>query len=98
MGIIGAALATMASYFLMWCIVAAVCHRFGMPVNKRMLVVCLLTFVLLLPAPVAAACVGIVLYVCARRTWIFSLAERELVYAEVRRFASKGRSVLQRRR
>jgi O-antigen/teichoic acid export membrane protein len=97
LGIVGAALATMVSYFLMWCIVAAVCYRFGMPVNKRMLVVCLLTFVLLLPVPIAAACVAAVLYVCVRRTWIFSLAEREIVYAEARRFAGKARSVLRRR-
>jgi len=98
MGIVGAALATMMSYFLMWCIVAAVCHRFGMPVNKRMVVVCLLTFVLLLPVPIAVACVAAVLYVCIRRTWLFSFAERETVYAEVRRFVGKARSVLQGRR
>jgi O-antigen/teichoic acid export membrane protein len=97
LGIMGAALATMGSYFLMWCIVAAVCHRFGMPVNKRMLTVCLTPFLLLLPAPLAAACVAGVLYVCFRRTWIFSLAEREIVYAEGRRFAKKAKSLLWRR-
>jgi O-antigen/teichoic acid export membrane protein len=98
LGIVGAALATMGSYFLMWCIVAAVCHRFGMPVNRRMLAVCLLSFVLLLPVPLAAACVAAVLYACVRRTWIFSLAEREIVYTEVRRFVSKARNLIRRRR
>jgi O-antigen/teichoic acid export membrane protein len=97
MGIVGAALATMLSYFVMWCIVAAVCYKFGMPVNRRMLAVCLLTFILLLPAPAAAAGVAAILYVCVRRTWIFSLTEREIVYGEAHRFASKAKGILIRR-
>jgi O-antigen/teichoic acid export membrane protein len=97
MGIVGAALATMLSYFVMWCIVAAVCYKFGMPVNRRMLAVCLLTFILLLPAPAAAAGVAAILYVCVRRTWIFSLTEREIVSGEARRFASKAKGILIRR-
>ena len=42
--------------------------------------------------------VAAVLYVCMRRTWIFSLAEREIVYGEGRRFAGKAKSVLRLRR
>jgi O-antigen/teichoic acid export membrane protein len=50
LGMVGAALATMLSYLLMWMIVVILCRRFGMKTGRRTLSVCLLAFLLLLPS------------------------------------------------
>jgi hypothetical protein len=55
---------------------------------------CFLPFILLLPVPAAAVAVGVVLYACVRRTWILSLAEREIVYGEARRFAGRTKQII----
>jgi O-antigen/teichoic acid export membrane protein len=94
LAMVGAAVATMLSYFLMWGIVVAICHKFGLPVGKRTITVCLLPFILLLPPALAAPCVGIVLYVCIRRTWILSVSEREIVRAEAGRLVSKAKGIM----
>jgi O-antigen/teichoic acid export membrane protein len=82
-GIVGAGLATMASYFLMWCIVVAICGRFGLPLRPKTLIISLSPFLLLLPAPAALIAVGLLTYAGLTRTWILSADERGKVYAEV---------------
>jgi O-antigen/teichoic acid export membrane protein len=48
-GMVGAALATMLAYFLMWIIVEIICLAYGLRLAKRTVLVSLLPFVLLLP-------------------------------------------------
>lgn len=49
LGMAGAGVATMLSYFLMLVVIAAVCARFGLRLARRTMVVCLLPFLLLVP-------------------------------------------------
>ncbi|MFH1219787.1 MAG: oligosaccharide flippase family protein [Candidatus Eisenbacteria bacterium] len=96
LGMVGAAVATMVSYFLMWCIVVALCHRFGLPVTKRTVVTCLLAFVLLMPPLLAVPIVGLIVYICIRKTWIISVEERDKVYGEARRILVRARQLVAR--
>ena len=96
LGMVGAAVATMVSYFLMWCIVVILCHRFGLPVTKRTVITCLLTFVLLMPPLLAIPAVGLILYICACKTWIISVEEREKVYGEARRILIRAKQLVVR--
>ena len=91
LGIIGAAVATVASYMVMWFIIVRICAAFGMPVGKRTVVVSLLPFLLLLPHLLAFAAVGAVVYICVTKAWIVTSAERHRVYEELRGFL-KNRS------
>jgi O-antigen/teichoic acid export membrane protein len=91
-GIVGAGLATMVSYFLMWCIVVAICARFGLPLRPKTLLVSFAPFVLLLPVPAAVIAVGVIGYMGLTRTWILSTRERETVYAEIGGALSRLRS------
>ena len=91
MGIVGAGLATMASYVLMWCIVVAICKVFGMPIGRRLVMISLLPFVLFLPKIVAVAAIGLVIYVCIRKTWIISAEERHRVFTELGGFLRRRR-------
>lgn len=91
LGIVGAALATMVSYFVMWCIIVMICAAFGMPVSRRTVIVSLLPFLLLLPKALALGAVGAAAYICARTTWILPGDERQTVYAEVRGFLTRLR-------
>jgi O-antigen/teichoic acid export membrane protein len=91
LGIVGAGLATMASYVIMWSIVVGICKAFGMPISKRLVLVSLLPFVLLLPKLIAAVAVVLVLLICVRTTRIISYEERQRVLTELGRFAGKFR-------
>jgi len=91
MGIVGAGLATMASYVLMWSIVVGICKRFGMPVGRRLVVISLLPFVLFLPKIGAVAAVVLVVCLCIRTTWIISDGERHKVFAELSGFLRRHR-------
>jgi len=97
LGMVGAALATMLSYFLMWICIVAICWKFGLPVPKRTIAVCILTLTLLLPSLAAIAAVGIVLYVCLGRTWILSAEERAKAFDEAKRIAVRLRLLVSRR-
>jgi O-antigen/teichoic acid export membrane protein len=94
LGIVGAALATMLSYVLMWVIVLSICRRWGLPVKKRTVVMCLLSFALLLPWYASLPVVGLTAYVCARRTWILSAEEKEKAGSDVSRMLALARRVL----
>jgi len=50
-GIVGAAIATMLSYLIMWAAVVSLCARFGLRLQVKTLVLSLLPFALLLPGP-----------------------------------------------
>jgi stage V sporulation protein B len=86
MGIVGAAVATVASYLVMWFIFVRICAAFGLPVARRTVAVSLLPFLLLLPHLLASAAVGAVVYMCLTKTWIVTSAERHRVYEELRGF------------
>jgi peptidoglycan biosynthesis protein MviN/MurJ (putative lipid II flippase) len=118
LGMIGAALATMLAYLVMWIIVAGICHKLGLRMARRTLAACLMPFVLLgptvlgplagrihaprssawlvgiLPDLVTVLAVGAVVYVCTRRTWILSIDERQIAYAEIGRVVGKAKSML----
>jgi O-antigen/teichoic acid export membrane protein len=49
-GMVGAALATMLAYLVMWIIVAGICHRYGLRLAKKTVAACLASLVLLIPA------------------------------------------------
>jgi O-antigen/teichoic acid export membrane protein len=91
LGIVGAGLATMASYILMWCIVVGICRAFGMPVGRRLVVVSLLPLVLLLPKIAATAAVVLVIYICIRTPWILSDDERQRVFTQLGGFIRRRR-------
>ncbi|MFZ1948414.1 MAG: flippase [bacterium] len=121
-GMIGAALATMSAYLVMWLIVAGICHRMGLRLTRKTVAACLTSLVLLAPtalgpvvarihAPrswawlvgllpdlVAVVAVGVVVYVCIRRTWILSASERQTAYAEIARVVRRARSFVPGRR
>jgi stage V sporulation protein B len=86
LGIVGAAVATVVSYMVMWVITVRICAMFGMPVSRRTVMVSLSPFLLLLPGLLAIAAVGLVIYICATKTWIVTAAERQRVYQELRGF------------
>jgi O-antigen/teichoic acid export membrane protein len=89
MGIIGAGLATMLSFFLMWLIVVLICRRFGLPTNRRMIVVSLFPFVLLLPKVGAVAAVALIAVLCLRTNLILEEIEKQKVYQELRSFTGR---------
>jgi O-antigen/teichoic acid export membrane protein len=91
MGIVGAAIATMLSYVLLWVVVISICSAFGMPLRPRTIVASLFPF-LLVPPPLVAAC-GVVgaTYLCFRTEWIVTRGERRRVFAEVGLFLGRLR-------
>jgi O-antigen/teichoic acid export membrane protein len=91
MGIVGAAMATMLSYFLMWIIVVVVCHKLGMRVGPRTVLVSLVPFTLLLPAPWSAALVLVFAVLGLATPLIFTADERVLARDEVLRFMRRAR-------
>lgn len=98
LGMVGAALATLLAFVVIWACVVGICWRFGLHLSRRTLLACLSCAVLLLPWYAAVPAVGAVLYACAFRTWILSAQERERVYAEIRRVLARAKMVLSTRR
>jgi O-antigen/teichoic acid export membrane protein len=93
LGIVGAAVATVVSYLVMWFITVRICAAYGMPVKRRTVIVSFLPFALLLPKLLAFAAVGLVIYICATKTWIVTGDERRRVYADLAAFIKRrGRS------
>jgi O-antigen/teichoic acid export membrane protein len=91
-GIVGAAVATVVSYLVMWFITVRICAAYGMPVKRRTVIVSFLPFALLLPKLLAVAGVGLVLYICAAKTWIVTRDERQRVYRELAVFIKRNRA------
>ncbi len=91
MGIVGAGLATMLSYMLLWIVVVSVCAAFGMPMRARTLVASLFPFLLLLPPLLAACAVVGATYLCFRTGWIVTGEERQRVFAEAGLFLARLR-------
>jgi hypothetical protein len=91
-GIVGAAMATMLSYFVMWLIVVAVCRRFGMSVSARTLLVSLTPVALLLPGFWASALVLVVVLLSLLTPAIFRPDERVLARNEIIGFLARLRS------
>jgi O-antigen/teichoic acid export membrane protein len=82
MGIVGAGLATMLSYVLLWIVVVGICRAFGMPLRLRTVAASLFPFLLLLPPLLAACAVAGATYLCFRTEWIISRDERRRVFGE----------------
>ena len=121
LGMIGAALATMLSYVLLWIVVSVMCRGFGLRFSKKTLVVFGAIFLPLLPGGLGwllrgpgglathpklvvglsdfglILSVGVVIYGCTRRTWILSVPERQVVYAELGRLIQRAKTVLVKR-
>jgi O-antigen/teichoic acid export membrane protein len=91
MGILGAAVATMLSYLAMWLIVVAICRRLGFRARAKTLVVSLMPFALLLPAPWPALVVAVLVILSLATPLIFTADERALAASEVVRFVRKAR-------
>jgi O-antigen/teichoic acid export membrane protein len=91
LGIVGAGLATMLSYVLLWCIVVGVCVAFRMPLRRRTVVASVSPFLLLLP-PLAAGCaIAIVVIASLRTSWLVTEEERQRVFQEIAAFAGRLR-------
>lgn len=89
MGIVGAGLATMLSYVLLWIVVVGTCRAFGMPLRSRTVAASLFPFLLLLPPLLAACAVAGATYLCFRTGWIVSGNERRRVFSEVGLFIGR---------
>ena len=94
LGMVGAALSVLLSYFFIWAIVVAICRRFGLLFTRRTVMVCLSIFTLLLPPYAAVPAVALFLYACAFRPWILSPEEREKAYGEIGRVLARARQLL----
>ncbi|MGD8628172.1 MAG: flippase, partial [bacterium] len=92
LGIVGAGLATMLSYVLLWVIVVSVCVAFGMPLRPRTIAASLFPFLLLLPPLLAACTVVGATYLCFRTEWIVRRSERRKVFDEVVVFLARLRN------
>lgn len=85
-GIVGAAVATMLSYFVMWLIVVGVCRRYGLTLRPKTLLLSLSPFALLLPPPWAVVLVAAVALIGLMTPFIFTGEERALAGHEILRF------------
>jgi len=92
MGIVGAGLATMLSYVLLWIVVVGICRAFGMPLRLRTVAASLFPFLLLLPPLLAACAIVGATYLCFRTEWIISRDERRRVFGEVGLFLGRLRN------
>jgi O-antigen/teichoic acid export membrane protein len=86
MGIVGAALATMLSYLVMWWVVLGLCRRFGLRISARTLVLSLAPLFLLLPGLWAGAAVVLLAVTALATGLIFTAAEKSLARNEALRF------------
>ena len=91
MGIVGAGLATMLSYVLLWLVVVGICMGFGMPVRRKTIAASLFPFLLLLPGIAAVGAGGGATYLCFRTEWIVSKDERQRVLGEIGSFLGRLR-------
>lgn len=91
MGILGAAVATMLSYFVMWLIVVAICRRLGFRARAKTLIISVAPFTLLLPAFWSGLAVSILAILSLATPLIFTADERALAAGEVLRFVRKAR-------
>jgi O-antigen/teichoic acid export membrane protein len=91
LGIVGAALATMLSYTLLWFVFVGICVRLGMVLRRKTLLASLIPFLLLLPAIPAAVLVGGVIVVTLSTDWIIDRGERGRIRAEIAAFIRRGR-------
>jgi O-antigen/teichoic acid export membrane protein len=98
MGIVGAGLATMISYVLLWVVVVSICKAFGMPLGSRTIAASLFPFLLLLPPLLAACAVVGAAYLCFRTEWIVTRAERLRVFGEIGLFLGRLRNRSMRNR
>jgi O-antigen/teichoic acid export membrane protein len=89
LGIVGAGMATMLSYVLLWTVVVSICRAFGMPVRRGTILASLLPLLLLLPALAAACAIVAAIAVCLWTGWIVSEDERRRVFGELRAFAGR---------
>jgi O-antigen/teichoic acid export membrane protein len=91
-GTVGAAAATMISYFVMWAIVLGLCRRYGLRTSFKTVVVSVAPFALILPEPLplVVACALAVLGLVT--PLFFTAAEKELARDEVVDFVRRLRS------
>jgi O-antigen/teichoic acid export membrane protein len=92
LGIIGAAVATMLSYLVMWLMVVGICRRLGLRLGARTLLVSLAPFVLLLPRFWAAAAVLVFTLVSLLTGFVFAPDEKKLATTEAMRYVRMLRS------
>ena len=91
LGIVGAAMATMLSYLVMWIIVVAICRAYGLRAGPRTLLASLVPFALLLPPFWAAAVVLVFAGLALATPLVFSAEEKVLARDEVLRFIRRAR-------
>ncbi len=92
LGIVGAGLATMLSYAMLWFIVVGICIRLGMPVSRKTLVASLLPFLLLLPKIPAAVLLAGAVVVSLTTDLIIDRRERRRMRGELTAFLRRKRS------
>jgi O-antigen/teichoic acid export membrane protein len=83
LGIVGASLATMLSYSLMWFVVVGLCMRLGLPVRRETFIASLLPFVILLPKVPAAIGLGAACALCGWTDIIIRAEERHRIATEL---------------
>jgi O-antigen/teichoic acid export membrane protein len=89
LGIVGAGLATLLSYTMLWCIVVAICGALGMPLSRKTLAISVFPMVLLLPKIAATLAVAGALVVCLRTGWVLSEEDRVRTRAELASLRSR---------
>ena len=83
LGIVGAGLATMLSYTMLWFVVVGICVRLGMPLRRKTFVASLFPFLLLLPKIPAAVILGGVVVASLVTDWVIDRRERERIGGEL---------------
>jgi len=92
LGIVGAGLATMLSYTLLWFVFVGVCVRLGMSLKRKTLAASLCPFFLLLPGLPAAIALSGVVSASLFTDWLIGQEERRRIRAEVFGFLRRKRA------
>jgi O-antigen/teichoic acid export membrane protein len=89
LGILGAAVATMVSFFVMSVVFVSLCYRYGMPVTLRTIVVSLLPCLMLLPPVFAVASTAVVVLVTYFTPLVLSSEDKAQVHKQILGLLSK---------
>jgi O-antigen/teichoic acid export membrane protein len=92
LGIVGAGLATMLSYTMLWFVVVGTCLRLGMPLRRKTLVASLFPFVLLLPSVPAGIVLAGLVTVALTTDLIIERGQRARIGEELAAFLRRKRS------
>jgi O-antigen/teichoic acid export membrane protein len=91
LGIVGAAMATMLSYLLLWFVVVGVCLRLRMPLRRQTFVASLFPLLILLPRVPAAVSLGTAALLCVTTDWIIDRNQRARIAKELAAFLRRKR-------